>query len=175
MRRRSAGQALLLAPVLLSACAHRTPDPKASALSGRLQLRIGPAEAPPLRSLVAGFDYQGDAREGRLALDGPLGARLAEARWSAAGVSLLDASGERRYDSLSALALDLLGEPLPLEALGDWLRGRPWAGAAAQPVATGFVQAGWLVDTRALAEQGLLLATREQPAPALLLRIVLDR
>lgn len=175
MRRRQASWALLLAPALLSACAHRAAGPQAPSVSGRLLLRVGAAEAPPQRSLAARFDYQGDAREGRLALDGPLGARLAEARWSAAGVSLVDAAGERRYDTLGALALDLLGEPLPLEALGDWLLGRPWPGAPAEPAASGFTQAGWQVDTHALADQGLLLATREQPAPSLLLRIVLDR
>lgn len=178
MKRRAAGRALglaLLPPALLSACAHPGAVATAPSRSGRLLLRVGPADAPPLRSVAAGFEYQGDARVGRLSLDGPLGARLAEARWSDTGVVLTDASGERRYDSLSALAAELLGEPLPLQALGDWLLGRPWPDAPAEPSATGFAQAGWQVDTHALAEQGLLLATREQPAPTLLLRIVLDR
>lgn len=176
MRRREASRALLLlAPALLSACAHHASAPQAAVMSGRLLLRVGPGDAPPQRSLAAGFEFQGDARGGRLALDGPLGARLAEARWGETGVTLTDAAGERRYDSLMALALDLLGEPLPLEALGDWLFGRPWPGIAAEPEARGFRQADWLVDTRGLADQGLLLATREQPAPVLLLRVVLDR
>lgn len=178
MKRRAAGRALslaLLPPALLSACAHRAAAPAAPARSGRLLLRVGPADAPPLRSVAAGFEYQGDARAGRLALDGPLGARLAEARWGDTGVVLTDAAGERRYDSLSALAAELLGEPLPLQALGDWLLGQPWPDAPAEPTAQGFAQAGWQVDTRALAAQGLLLATRDTPAPALLLRVVLDR
>lgn len=178
MKRRAAGRALLLAllpPALLSGCAHPVAAPSAPSHSGRLLLRVGPADAPPLRSVAAGFEYQGNARAGRLALDGPLGARLAEARWGDTGVVLTDASGDRRYDSLSALAAELLGEPLPLQALGDWLLGQPWPEAPAEPTAVGFLQAGWQVDTHALADQGLLLATRDTPAPALLLRIVLDR
>lgn len=125
------------------------------------------------RSHSAAFELSGDAREGWLRLLSPLGTVVAQARWSPAGVQLQSDGGPRDYPSLDALAEDALGEALPLAALPDWLRGRPWDGAPSQPRADGFEQLGWQVDTQGLAREGLLLARRSQPS-VIQLRVRLD-
>jgi outer membrane lipoprotein LolB len=60
---------------------------------------------------------------------------------------------------------------MPLAALFDWLRGRPWPGAPHEAEPDGFSQLGWRVDVRALG-QGLLTARRPaEPAVTLRLRL----
>ena len=143
--------------------------------SGRLALLVEAGPGSERRQLSAGFEYTALPESGRLSLDGPLGARLAEARWDPQGVTLTDSQGEQRFDSLLALSQQVLGEALPLDALGDWLAGHPWPGAATTTTDTGFRQGDWDVDTQALAERGVLLVQRQSPAPAVRLRILLDR
>jgi len=60
---------------------------------------------------------------------------LAQARWAPGQVVLATPQGERRFDDLDGLTREVLGESLPLAALFDWLRGRPWPGAASRPLA----------------------------------------
>jgi outer membrane lipoprotein LolB len=70
----------------------------------------------------------------------------------------------------------LLGESVPVGALFDWLRGRPWPDApsdvATNPAAPGFRQLGWDVDLADFAN-ALVLARRER-APAVTVRAKLD-
>ena len=106
----------------------------------------------------------------------PLGTILAQALWSDGRVRLVSAAGERAYDSLDALAMDLLGETLPLNALLDWLRGQPWPKAASAPRGdglAGFRQLGWQIDLSRW-DQGGLLARREA-APELTVHVRLER
>jgi outer membrane lipoprotein LolB len=93
-------------------------------------------------------------------------------RWQPGGAQLQDAQGQRGYPGLDALAQDLLGEPLPLAALIDWLRGRPWTGAPSAKRDDGFEQLGWRVGLAAFA-QGVVAATRER-APTVSVRARLD-
>jgi outer membrane lipoprotein LolB len=65
-------------------------------------------------------------------------------------------------NSLQNLATRLTGTELPITALFEWLAGRP---AQAE---------GWQVDLSSHA-QGRISAERRWPAPATVLRIVLDR
>lgn len=139
--------------------------------AGRLALRTDGQDS---RSFASAFELYGSAREGRLMLNSPLGTTAAQAAWSPRGASLNQGASQQDYPDLDSLSADLLGERLPLAALFDWLDGRPWTGAGAQPTAEGFAQLGWLVDTRGLAD-GLLLMRRDDPAPALSLRVRLDR
>ena len=155
---------------LLSACAS-VPDAP-STLSGRLAVSVAASGASPARGLNAAFDLVGDAQAGRLDLSTPLGPRLGTASWTPGEAVLDDGRGTRRYADLSALAQDLLGEPLPLQALPDWLRGRPWPGATHVPGGNGFAQLGWALDTSRLPD-GLLVATRAAP-PAVTLRVRLS-
>lgn len=133
------------------------------------------------RSASAGFEWTGDGTAGQLVLVTPVGTRLAEARWRPGQAELSTPEGTRRFDTLESLTEDLLGERLPMQALADWLRGRPWPGAAVEAIAPGptanperrFRQAGWEVDLSRRAE-GRIDAVRRDPPPSVELRIRLD-
>jgi outer membrane lipoprotein LolB len=161
-------RALLMAAAALSGCASLTGQPPPD-LAGRLSVRI---DSTPARSFAADFDLRGNAERGALTLTGPLGATLARVDWQPGSASMTDAQGERRYPTLDALSQDLLGEALPLAALIDWLRGRPWPGALSQPSGDGFEQLGWRIGLGARAE-GLVVALRER-APAVSVRARLE-
>lgn len=187
---RSTLSALMLAS--LAACAHQAhgvhtppvlparPDPNAllaRSFSGKLSVQVPPQPGQRVAQGGSGsFELLGDANEGQLELSTPTGSLLARVRWSPTGVSLEQPREQRSYDSLDALTLELLGESVPVAALFDWLRGRPWAGAGAAALpapAQGFEQLGWRVETDRLAE-GLLLAS-QQGARAATLRVRLTR
>lgn len=160
--------------LLLTACANRLPVDASgeSMLSGRLALRV---DGQPERSVSAGFELSGGPQQGALLLTGPLGTTAAVARWSAGQAVLTQAGTETRHPDLDTLAAAALGEPLPMAALFDWLRGRPWPGAPSAPTQGtpgGFDQLGWHVDLSQWA-QGLLSARRVAP-PAVLIRIKLE-
>ena len=163
--------ALAALPWVVIGCASLRPAP--AELSGRLALRVEASAGQPSRSFSADFDLRGDAERGTLRLTGALGATLAEVRWQPGRAELADAQGTRAFDTLDAMAQALFGEPLPLGALTDWLRGRPWAGAASTAAARGFEQLGWRVDLASFAE-GVVAATRER-APAVSLRARVER
>lgn len=167
MRRRAALAAL---PWLVG-CASLGPAP--ADLSGRLALRVDASAGQPSRSFSADFDLRGDAERGTLRLTGALGATLAEVRWQPDRTELTDAQGARTFDTLDAMAQALFGEALPLGALTDWLRGRPWRGATSAPAGRGFEQLGWRVDLASFPE-GVVVATRER-APAVSLRARMER
>lgn len=142
------------APWLLAAalagCA-ALPTPLDSGWSGKLGYRI---EASAERRAQAGsalFELHGDVSRGQLLLTSPLGTALAQAQWDAQGLRLHDGREWTAYASLEALGQalgeTLQGPPLPLQALFDWLAGRPWPGAPSEPAAEGgFLQLGWRVE-----------------------------
>jgi outer membrane lipoprotein LolB len=169
------GLALCLAFGLafLAGCA-TTPPVAVGGLGGRLSLQVDAAPPEPARQLSAGFELRGDPARGALDLTSPLGTVLAQARWQPGRAELQTPTGQQSFSDLDGLSRSTFGEPLPLTALFDWLRGRPWAGAASQPLAagTGFEQLGWQVDTGRLAE-GHLTARRSLP-PAVTLRVRLE-
>ena len=109
---------------LLAGCAALAP-PGASMVSGRLALQVQPHEGRPAQGFTGSFELVGDARAGELRLSHALGVQVAQARWQPSEVVLTTADGERRFDDVDALAREALGQPLPLRALPDWLRGRP--------------------------------------------------
>ena len=129
------------------------------------------------RNVTAAFELQGNAKQGRLDLSTPLGTTLARARWAPDRVALVTSQGETRFDNLDALTREVLGESLPVAALFDWLRGRPWPGAAstrtAPPAEPGFQQLGWVVSL-ARFDEGWIAARRNQ-APVVTVRAKLDR
>ena len=165
------------AALWLAACATvptGAPTPGES-LSGRLSIRVEADGAAPARSLSAAFELNGDPERGRLDLSTPLGSVLAQARWSRAEVVLATPRGESTFKDLDALTREALGESLPVPALFDWLRGRPWPGASSTPAASGagFEQLGWSVDL-ARFDDALVTARRDSPPPVIV-RIKLDR
>lgn len=168
--------AALLAAVALAGCAvPLSPTDSAAPLYGRLALQIDAGPERSAQSISASFDLRGDARHGELHLSTALGTTLAAAFWGPGEVRLITPQGEQRFDDLDALSLHAFGETLPLRALPDWLRGRPWAGAAGSarplPDGSGFEQLGWAVDLTGF-DNGQLQARRA--APATRLRVQLD-
>ncbi|HYE70583.1 MAG TPA: outer membrane lipoprotein LolB [Aquabacterium sp.] len=164
-----------LAALALVACA--TPPRPATpgaveVLSGRLLVRV---DSRPPRSVSAQFELTGTPAEGALVLSGPLGATAAQARWARGEATLKSGDKETRYPDLDSLAEEALGERIPIAALFDWLRGRPWSGSATVPRrdgTPGFEQLGWRINL-ARSTEGWVEAERQTP-PAVLVRAKLD-
>lgn len=158
---------------LLAGCSTLAPRPgePSEEVSGKLSVHVEPWQGTPARSVSAAFDLRGGAERGQMQLTSPLGTVMAQAEWRPGEVLLKSADGEKRFADLPALADEVLGEPLPLGALFDWLRGRPWSGAPSRPLpapATGFEQLGWTVGLERRSE-GWIVAHRNAP-PAVTLR-----
>ncbi len=170
--------AALVSALLVAACASVPTAPTSGdALSGRLAVKVDAWNGAAARSVSAAFELQGDPKTGRLNLSTPLGSVLAQARWSPGSVVLVTPQGERQFADLDDLTGEVLGESLPVPALFDWLRGRPWPGAAstatAPPAEPGFEQLGWTVSL-ARFDEAWVVATRAQP-PVVTVRAKLDR
>lgn len=155
---------------MLGACATVAPlPPLGDRLAGRLSVQV---EGDASRSFSAAFELVGSAEQGELALTTPFGTQVARADWSSARVRLQTQEGEQLYADLDSMAAGALGERVPLGALFDWLRGRPWPGAPSEPQPAGFDQLGWAVDVSRLAE-GSVQARRASP-PVVTVRARLD-
>jgi outer membrane lipoprotein LolB len=125
---------------------------------GRMSLRI---QGDPATSMSAGFLLRGEAAHGRLDLYSPLGTTLAALRWSPSAVQLQQGGQLQWFNSLDELTEQATGAALPVSALFDWLHGTP------------SIAPGWQADLSQL-PQGLLIAQRVSPTPAVHLRIKLD-
>jgi outer membrane lipoprotein LolB len=162
----------------LSACASIPAPVQTSVndvLSGRMTVRIEATDATPVRAVSAAFELIGNAQQGRLDLNTPLGTTLARARWGLGNVTVTTPQGDSQHDDLPSMTRALLGEDLPVLALFDWLRGRPWSGAPSTPAvlpSTDFSQLGWDVNLTEFSQRWVT-AKRAQ-TPAVLLRVKLD-
>ena len=163
-------------PGVVDTTAAPTADP-AEPLTGRLAVRVEASASAPVRSVSAAFDLRGDANVGRLNLSTAFGIVLAKAEWAPGRVALVTSRGETEFDDLDALTRDVLGESLPVAALFDWLRGRPWPGAASTPTVppadAGFEQLGWIVNLARFDEAWV--SARRDRAPVVTVRARLDR
>ena len=163
----------------------------------------GPAPAPaPARETLAAFELDGRfaLRQGErnfagrlswrhvgtenvILLSSPFGQGLAEIVTGAEGARLTASDGKiYRAPDGQALVERVLGYPLPIERLADWLRAR--AGEAMERDAQGRVvrlrEAGWDIryeydDDSALAPPGRLLANGMGGDEVLELRLRVDR
>lgn len=160
--------------VLLSACASLLP-PDVGMVEGRLAVQVQATAEQASRAFSAPFTLRGDERVGTLEFSTPLGTMLARASWQPGGASLVSAEGERRFESLDAMARELFDAALPMGALMAWMRGRPWDGAPhdVDGAAGRIRQLGWSVDLTRHAE-GVLLAERRAPAPVVTVRARLE-
>ena len=172
--------AAVCAALLTGACAvvpSASDVSSTDALSGRLAVRVDGVDGAPARSVSATFDLRGDAGAGLLNLSTPLGSVLAQARWAPGSVLLTTPLGETRFPDLDALTREVLGESLPIAALFDWLRGRPWPGApstvSVNTAAPGFEQLGWVVDLARFNEAWV--AARRERLPVVSVRARMDR
>ena len=125
--------------------------------AGRLALRV---EDQPAQSFSASFELKGTAQTGVLKLYSPLGSVLAELQWSPQGAWLRAPGRSDRYDNLQTLVTQANGSPLPVDALFDWLNGKPTK------------QNGWTVNLDQYT-QGRVVALRDKSTTEL--RIVLDQ
>ncbi len=154
---------------LASGCTSVATPTAGQVFSGRLAVSVS---GQPDRSFSAGFDLSGSARQGELLLTGPLGTTAARAHWAPGLAELSTTQGNTRHANLDAMAEQALGQPIPMAALFDWLKGRPWPEAPAAVLADGqpgFEQLGWRVSLSRLTE-GWLDATRSAP-PSVQVRI----
>ncbi|PTT80232.1 outer membrane lipoprotein LolB [Pelomonas sp. HMWF004] len=140
-----------------------------SRLSGRISVVVAGGVHSRGTGGSASFELLGGPLAGRLELTSPLGALVARASWQPGQVLLQTPGDERRFDDLDALTRELLGEPVPVAALFDWLQARPWPAAAHQKTSNGFEQLGWRIEPRLPA----LVATR-LAEPVVTLRAKLD-
>jgi outer membrane lipoprotein LolB len=165
---------VLVATLAVTACATppQTRFPLNPWTTGRLSLRVEATADKPSQGLSTAFELRGTGDAGELRLLSPLGTRMATATWGSGRALLQTGDGERSFASLDELAVQALGEPLPLAALPDWLAGRPWPRQPFRAIADGFEQLGWQVNTSERAE-GRVAARRESP-PAVQLRVRLD-
>lgn len=164
--------ATLLLGLLAVACATAPPATPGDALNGRLALRVEAHDGAPPRSFAAPFELRGNAVSGQFSLFSPLGVTAARADWQPGQATLNNDQGRSVYPDLDSLAADMLGQALPMAALLDWLRARPWRGAPHTATEAGFEQLGWQIDTRERS-QGRIEARRAAP-PAVTVRIRLD-
>ena len=156
MNRRMADALLGL---LLGACASPPRERPARFWSGRIGLLV---QSEPPQNLQASFELQGTPQAGDLTLFNPIGGILARLSWNPRQATLERGTERWTEQSVEQLAQQLVQTPLPVQALFDWIEGRPLS------------HAGWEADLSAL-EQGRIAARRLQPAPPALLRIVLDQ
>ena len=157
---------------LLVGCATPLPDNSAPVATGRLLVRV---DSQPPRSQSGEFELRGNPQTGSLRLIGPLGSIAADARWSPQLSSLFTPTGRSDFASLDELTQAALGESVPVAALFDWLRGRPWDQAPSQALADdapGFAQLGWQVRLARFA-QGWVEAERDA-LPRVTVRAKLD-
>lgn len=142
-------------------------------LSGRLSVQVSGDATRKGTGGTAAFELAGGPAAGQLELSTPLGSLVARANWSPTQVVLRTPNGEREFDDLDSLTREMLGEPIPVAALFDWMQGRAWPQAASVPVEGGFEQLGWRINLSGFAD-GLLVATRSA-APTVTLRARIEK
>lgn len=152
---------IALASGLVAACAQppRVAPHTEDAWSGRLALLVEDTSA---QSFSAGFELQGSAERGELALFNPLGNVIARVRWQPGSATLDDGKQVRRSASITALTEAIAGSALPIAALFAWLHGNEAEAS------------GWYADLSSL-PAGRITATRLAPLPRAVLRVVFDR
>ena len=189
MRRRQfhLGALAVLGATALAGCssvpraagAHAAALAQAPRLTGKFGLIVpaGPGGQPRGQNVNASFELLGDPRRGQLEMSTPMGSLVARVSWQPGSAWVKTPDGDRAYDDIDALTQELLGEALPVQALFDWLRGRPWPQAPSRAAdGTGFQQLGWQVDLRRFGDQ-LISAQRLNPngsEPLATLRLKLD-
>ena len=154
----------LFAIFLIAGCATATRPSGAFDANNHWQGRIAiKVLSSPPQAFSSDFELDGQGDAGTLALLSPLGNTVAQMQW-APGLAQLRHAGEvRNFESLSALAQQATGTELPVAALFDWLRG------------TATPAPGWDADLSQLPEGRLQARRSADSAPAVELKILLER
>ena len=172
--------------VLLAACA--TPARIDSASTGPVFERTGRfalsvEHAGGKRDAVqGGFAWRDTAKELRLDLANPLGNTLARVQVVPTRATLIRSDGSREEaHNPDALVELVLGSPIPVAGLRDWLRGQTGSAPlnlekdeAGHP--TSFSQQGWRVRLSRYDDQGprLLQLNRNEASRNISVRLVID-
>ena len=172
MLSRSLTASLLVATLLISACAHNTratdlngnqdtlqPSFVEASWSGRISLQV---QGDTPQAFFASFELKGSANSGELALISPLGNILALMRWTPTGATLEQGGTLQRFSSTDELLAQATGASVRISALFDWLEGKNTDAS------------GWLADLSQLGN-GRITAKRISPTPQADLQIVLDK
>jgi outer membrane lipoprotein LolB len=166
------------AALVLAGCSTLTPpddQPSGELLAGRMSVQVAATDTEPAHSLSASFELSGTPQRGRLDMNTPLGSTVARASWSPEAVVLNTPQGQTRHENLEEMTRVVVGEALPVPALFDWLRGRPWPGAvsvaAVAPEPAGFSQLGWRVDLSRFDEARLVARRASPPAVTVLVKL----
>jgi outer membrane lipoprotein LolB len=167
-----AGAASLLAACSTIADLSAANDP--ATFNGRIAVFIPATTERLAQQENASFELGGTSEKGYFLLISPLGTVMADARWDSDSATLRTRDGERSYRDMDDMTKKALGEPVPLDAMLSWLKGRPWYQASSDKTAKGFAQLDWEVDTTQLASQGRLNA-KHIKAPIMSLSVLLDR
>jgi outer membrane lipoprotein LolB len=114
--------------------------------SGRLSLRVQQVRTGATDGATLLFEFEGTPQDGTLVLQTVIGTAVATARWDAQGAEIITPQGKRTGPTLDDVAVALLGQALPLEALLHWVRAQPWGKASHQASPEGFEQLGWAVS-----------------------------
>ncbi|WP_338846862.1 lipoprotein insertase outer membrane protein LolB [Massilia sp. W12] len=92
-------------------------------LQGRLSVRYEHGEGKQ-QSMQANFTWRQQAQELQILLSNPLGQGMAQVSVTAGGAQFTDMQGAQHVAAdVDALSEKLLGWPLPVAGLRDWLRG----------------------------------------------------
>lgn len=149
------GVTSLVVAFMLSACVTAPPVVQAPVVlerQGRFALKVqSPYEQP--KAVQGNFRWQQSQVGWVMSLSGPMGATLARLSVDASGALLQSPDApDQRASSATALLQKVLGEPVPVDALQDWIRGRMGDGQGITAVTrdesrrvTSFKQRGWTV------------------------------
>ena len=177
---------LLCLLVLLGACATRTTPVGGEWIferQGRFAL-VAEGTGERSSSTQGGFKWRESAQAWQIDLLSPLGATLARLTVTP-GVAVLQEpdAPEQRAASANELLARLLREPVPADAMKDWLKGRivqtqdvTNLRRDAEGRIVGFKQAGWTVTFDRYDDQGprLVSASSSSGGRSLVLRLVVD-
>ncbi|MGH6647110.1 outer membrane lipoprotein LolB [Aquabacterium sp.] len=148
------------------------------ALQGQLSVKLQAFQGLEAKGVSMGFFFNGGPQGGQLDLMTPMGSQVARVHWTPTDAWLQTDQGDRHFDTLGELSAEVLGEPLPLAALMNWVQGQPDPDlpAASRVTPQSFEQNGWHIDTTDI---GIGRLNAQRPASALLrgitVRIRLDR
>lgn len=121
--------------------------------SGRLSLRVHQPRTGATDGGTVLFDFMGSPDAGTLVLQTVIGTAVATAKWSPQGAEIVTPRGRHTGERLDDVARVLLGQPLPLAAILQWVRAEPWPLAPHETRATGFEQLGWSISLEAWHER----------------------
>ncbi len=176
---------LVVLCLLTVACATPPPptlDATGFEREGRFAMRAqSPFEQP--KAVQGNFRWQQILTGWVLSLSSPLGATLAQLTVDGSGATLRTPDApDQRAASATALLQQAIGEPVPIDALEDWIQGRLGSARGITNITrdsvgrvTGFTQANWQVSFERYDSRGptrMVLSSQHQQRDVVLRLVV---